>query len=219
MTSQSVEPGVYPIKLDISYDSESATNLTSDEQISFPVTQQQRLEIQNFAAGTDTMAGNPVTISGQYINMGKSTIYNFSIGVEGDFTLMEGYGGYVGNLSAGYNDILDLMVIPTAEGECKGAVVFYYEDSQGNPKSDKQEFTVNVMPMEIPIDGNDGMGGIDTLPGMSDGFDVPEQGMSTTTIIIICVGGAVVIAAVIVTIILIRKKRKAKKELVEDEED
>lgn len=237
MTSQNVEPGVYPVMLDISYDSESATNLNSSEQISFPVTQQQRLEIQNFMAGSDTMEGSPVQISGQYINMGKSTIYNFSIGVDGPFTMMEGYGGYVGNLSSGYNDYLDLMVTPTQTGECLGAIVFSYEDSQGNPKSDRYEFTVNVSPMDMG-GGSDMMGGDGMMGGNGMTFD-PETGylvdasgqmydpitmepvsagLPLWAVIAIAAGGVVIVAAVVTTIVMVRKKRRAK-DLVDDEED
>ena len=55
--------------------------------------------------------------------------------------------GNIGNLTSGYNDTYENYLVPTKEGTCTGAVLLKYEDSQGNEKSERKEFTVEVQSM------------------------------------------------------------------------
>lgn len=215
MANSDVQPGVYPVVLNIVYDSGNET-----ENISFPVSQPQRLDIIGLTIPTDSMGGM-VPITFQYINKGKATINNFTIAAEGDFTL-DGGDTYIGNLTAGYNDYFDSSLISNGTGELKGAIVFKYEDSQGEPKEQRTEFTVNVMPMEE----NMGMiGGDDPMGMLPEGMVIdPETGMLVEAgggfpWAVVIIVGIVVIAGGLTTFIIIRKKKKAKKVLVDDEED
>lgn len=228
-TSRDVEPGVYALNLEIEYDADGAAATPSTEKLSFPIAQEQRLDIQNFMPAAGAVSGTPMNVSFQYINKGKATIYNFSIGVEGDFTLNEG-GGYIGNLTSGYNDTADLMIMPTGEGECKGAILLKYEDSQGKEKEERKEFTVNVTSMETPTGGDMGGGAqidpetgypIDPATGLpiDPATGKPVQKGGILPIILWSAGGVVVVGGGVAAFLIIRKKRKAKKELVEDEED
>lgn len=219
MASQDVEPGVYPVIIRLEYDSDNMPQITSEESIAFPVTQQQRLEITGLNIEPTAMAGQPIPVNFQYINKGKSTIYNCSVNIEGDFTI-DGGNVYVGNLSAGYNDFFDTTIIPKSEGEQKGAIILKYEDSQGNEKEQRNEFTVNVMPMD--------QGGIDggVIDGkIPDGMKIdPKTGelipvKSGSVIVWVIVGVVLLLVAGAVTFIIIKKKRKAKKELMLDEEN
>lgn len=221
MASQDVEPGVYPIILKLEYDSDNMPQITSEESISFPVSQEQRLDITGFNILPDGMVGQPIPINFQYINKGKATIYNFAVHLEGDFTL-DGGNVYVGNLTAGYNDYFDSMITPNAEGQQKGAIILKYEDSLGNEKEQRTEFTVNVMPMDEAAMNPDG-GMIDgkTPDGMQidpkTGELIPAKKGSAVVWIIVSV--VVVLAAGVATFLIIKKKRKAKKELMLNEED
>lgn len=228
MTSQDVEPGVYALTLDIQYDCTTANGLTSTEQISFPVSQTQRLEIQGMNLPTDGMAGSSIPISFQYINKGKATIYNFSVAVEGDFSLADG-DTYIGNLTAGYNDSFDGSLVPSGEGELKGALVLKYEDSQGNEKEDRTEFSVNIMPMDMNTIGGVNGGMIDPETGfpidpttgevIDPATGLPLKKGGILPIILWSAGGVIVVGGGITAFLLIRKKRRIKKEMVEDEED
>lgn len=296
MTSQSVEPGVYAVILDIEYEGANGQSYTSKEQIAFPVSQEQRLEIQGFTPPTDGMEGSPIPLSFQYINKGKATIYNFSIAIEGDFYL-DGGDTYIGNLSAGYNDFFDGMIYPqkgaspigsdagmgaasepvstpevsgdealpdplaevvpddgsdtgmldggdmgmdgmdmggmASGGEYQGALVLKYEDSQGNPKEVRKEFTVNIQPMDVNGGGDmpwpDGFEmdfetGYLKNPATGELLDpitlepIP-QGPAVWVIIVCCVAGVLVAGGAVFAVIFIRKKRRAKKDLIEDEEE
>lgn len=228
MTSQDVEPGVYALTLDIQYDCTAANGLTSTEQISFPVNQTQRLEVQGLNLPTDGMAGSSIPLSFQYINKGKATIYNFSVAVEGDFSLADG-DTYIGNLTAGYNDSFDGGLVSNGEGELKGTLVLKYEDSQGTEKEERTEFTVNVAPMDMGVIGGIGGGMIDPETGfpidpetgevIDPATGLPLKKGGILPIILWSAGGVLVVGGGVAAFLIIRKKRKTKKELVEDEED
>ncbi|MEG0895166.1 MAG: hypothetical protein RSE93_05580, partial [Oscillospiraceae bacterium] len=131
--------------------------------------------------------------------------------LEGDFTL-DGGDFYVGNLQAGYNDYFENSIIPTGEGEQKGAIVLKYEDSQGNLQEKRQEFTINVMPMP-EVNPDDMMGG--DIGAMGPDMQV-KKGMPIWAWIVI---SGVGIAVIIVAIVIIKKKRKAKLVGADNEED
>lgn len=214
MARQDVEPGVYPIILKIDYESSDGMTYSSEEQISFSVAQQQRLDIQGFNMQTDCMMGDPLPVSFQYINKGKATIYNFTIDVEGDFTL-DGGSMYVGNLTAGYNDFFDSILYPTGTGTLDGALLFKYENAQGDEIIEKKEFTVNVMEMDIPVDGNfDGELIGPEGPMGPDGMPIEKKGFPWVWVIL---GVLLVIGGGVTVLIIVLKKKKAKKDLIDDE--
>lgn len=213
MAKQDVEPGVYPVLLKLDYEDEEGKALTSTEQISFSVTQEQRLDVQALTIPTESMMGSPIPINFQYINKGKATISNLSVTVEGDFSL-EGGSQYIGNLTAGYNDYFDNIVTATKEGALKGEIVLKYEDSTGGEVEKRTPFEVNVSAGGMGDDIGGGM-----IPGMGGGIEpMPETKSSLTTILWIGIPALVVVVGVL-AFIIIKKKRKAKRELVEDEED
>lgn len=209
MAKQDVEPGVYAVLLQLNYEDENGNPLTSEEQISFSVTQEQRLEIQSMNIPTD-LTGTTLPISFQYINKGKATIYNLSVSVEGDF-IMEGGSQYIGNLTAGYNDYFDNVATTTGEGPLKGTLVLKYEDSSGNELENRTDFNCNVTQMSIDMNMGGDIGTIGPDMGMQ-----PESGVKWYAIAIPVV--IVLIAAGIVTVVLLKKK-KAKKAMVDDEDD
>lgn len=219
MASQDVEPGVYPVIIRLEYDSDNMPQITSEESIAFPVTQQQRLEITGLNIAPTSTVSQPIPVNFQYINKGKSTIYNCSVNIEGDFTI-DGGNVYIGNLTAGYNDFFDSAIIPKGEGEQKGSIILKYEDSQGNEKEQRNEFTVNVMPMEQG--GTDG-GVIDGK--IPDGMEIDSKtgkfipAKSGSVIVWIIIAVVLLLVAGGVAFIIIKKKRKAKKELMLDEEN
>ena len=216
-TSQDIEPGVYSLTLNIEYDANGSAVSPSEEKLAFPVAQQQRLDIQGFSVGNSTMMGSSVPLAFQYINKGKSTIYNFSVEVEGDFTLEDTTQSYNGNLTSGYNDTYENYLVPTKEGTCTGAVLLKYEDSQGNEKSERKEFTVEVQSMDMPTDGDIGMDGEFVGGGMMPS-DMEEPSSGPSPVLIGCIIGVVVLGGGAAAFVILRKRKQAK-EREEDEEE
>lgn len=225
MAKQDVEPGVYPVLLTLEYEDASAKQFKSEERIAFNVSQEQRLEIVGLNIPASISTGMSIPVNFQYINKGKSTINNVSIAVDGDFTL-EGGDMYIGNLTAGYNDYFDGMILPSGEGALKGAIILKFEDSQGNPKELRTDIAVEATPMDMSMSGDMGMGG--AMTGIPEGMEIDQKtgelvpikkGMPLWGIIGIIVA---VLAVGAVVFLIIRKKLKAKKELKElmiNEED
>ncbi|MFZ2537613.1 MAG: hypothetical protein WAX04_01770 [Oscillospiraceae bacterium] len=212
MARQDVEPGVYPVLLKLDYEDAAGVAVpSSEEQISFAVTQEQRLDVQALTMPADAMMGSGIPLNFQYINKGKATIYNLSVTVEGDFTV-EGGSQYIGNLTAGYNDFFDNVIMPSKEGSLKGEIVLKFENSNGDELEQRTPITCNVAPMmEGGEMGQPGMGGeIEPMPGQAKG------GLSA----ILWIGIPLLVVIVgVLAFIIIMKKRRAKKVLVEDEED
>ncbi len=208
VAGQDVEPGIYPINISLDYESAAGTPYSDSASLSFPVTQLQRLEYSGLTLdGSTATLGNPVYLYFQFINKGKATIYNLSIGVEGEFSL-DGGSTYIGNLTAGQSNYFDNTIYPNAAGNQSGAVVFKYENAAGEPQELRYDFTVNVMDNAV------------VEPGIDDPF-VPADNPTTTglpvwAIIAICVGGAAVVA---VAVILIVRKARKNKESADNEED
>lgn len=229
MARQDVEPGVYNVTLALDYEDKDGKPFKSEENIAFAITQELRLEITGLNLPTDAMAGSQVPIEFQYINKGKSTVSNFSVTIEGDFTL-DGGDAYVGNLTAGFNDYFSSMIMPKGEGEQKGTIVLKYENSQGEPQEQRTEFKMNVAAMDMngginggmtAGDGSINMGGKPNQDGMvldpDTGLMVPIKKKLGLPWIIAISAGVVVIAGG-ATFLVIKKKRKKKSLLEIDDE-
>lgn len=162
----------------------------------------------------ETFVGQPVSVYLDFYNMGKSTLYNLMITVEGDFD-GQGLSYYVGNFEPGRTDYYDATFIPMNPGMQKGAILFAFEDANGKTTEIRKEFEINVMEMMMPEPSFDD-------PGMFPGVDMPgmpgmDGGSPKVSIwIYIGIGAAVVIAAVVAVVIL-RKRAIRRKELSLDD--
>lgn len=205
MAGQDTEPGIYPIILSLEYEDSKKTAYTSEENISFSVNQEQRLEISGLSVPTDSPMGS-LPVSFNYINKGKTTIYNLSVEVEGDFTL-EGGSSYIGNVTAGYNDYFNGYLMPAAEGQQTGALLLKYENSQGEPQVMRIDLSINVTPSVIPDDG-----GTVSIP------DDSNTGGSVNPLAIAGIIAAVLVIGGIVAFILIKRRKAAKGRAIDDED-
>jgi len=161
----------------------------------------------------ETFVGQPVSVYLDFYNMGKSTLYNLMITVEGDFD-GQGLSYYVGNFEPGRTDYYDATFIPMNPGMQKGSVLFTFEDANGKITEYRKEFELNVMEMSFPEPSFDDPGmypGVD-MPGM----DMPGGPSKPGIWIYIGIGGAVLIVAVVVVVVL-RKRSVRRKELSLDE--
>jgi hypothetical protein len=206
VANQDAQPGIYPIMLNIDYEDESGKTYTTTEQLSFAVSQAQRLETVGFNVMQSAMEGDMIPVNFQYINKGKATIYNLTIAVEGDFTLANG-DSYIGNLTAGQNDYFEDTLMATGTGTKTGAIVLKYESSDGTPQQLRQEFTVEIAPMSYSSDP-----GFPTDP--TGPIEPTQTGMAWWIWVLICLG-----AAAVVTVIVVVSVKKAKKAKAANEEE
>lgn len=212
MTKSDIEPGIYPIKLSLSYEDANGKSHTAEDQISFPVTQEQRLDIQRLTIAKSAFENQPINLSFQYINKGKSSIQNFSVSVDGDFSL-DGGDTYIGNLASGYNSTFDEIIFSNGgTGLKSGNIVLKFEDSQGKSQEKK-------IPIEVDVSSNSELpDGIETgglIPGIDTNIEEPSF-FNTTTIIIISL---IILIVGAVIFVILKKKSEAKKRVLNDEED
>ena len=210
----------YVVKASFEYEYKEKDQLksnTMDDLFGIPVVQPAKLETSDVIVSEPAIMGEPVYLSSEFYNMGKVTLSNLMVKVEGNFDTKES-NYFVGNFEMGMSDYYEAPVTPLVPGETTGLLVFTFEDSAGKEHRIEKEFTVNAMESSpvinpgFPIDPNTGM---PFDPGMMD------PGMEGTKgprlpIIPIAIGAGVVL--LIVVFFIIRKRRKKRKEMMLDED-
>lgn len=162
----------YTLNVDFSYESASTNAAhTANETIAVPILQKIRLKCDEPTVYDDvSYLDSSTSMSIKMYNMGRSSIYNCIVDVEGNgLKLEESYFG--GTLSAGSTLAADISVIPSVAGDIQGTVVISYEDVYGEPGEERLPFTLHV---EDPnagmenMEGMEGMGGEGMEGGMTD---------------------------------------------------
>jgi hypothetical protein len=210
----------YVVKASFEYEYEEKDQLKTnsmEDLFGIPVVQPAKLETSDVIVSEPAVMGEPVYLSSEFYNMGKVTLSNLMVKVEGNFDTKES-NYFVGNFEMGMSDFYEAPVTPLVPGETNGLLVFTFEDSAGKEHRIEKEFTVNAMESSpvmnpgFPIDPNTGM---PMDPGM---MDPGMEGMKgpRLPIIPIAIGAGVVL--LIVVFIIIRKRRKKKKEMMLDED-
>ena len=162
----------YTLNVDFSYESASTNAAhTANETIAVPILQKIRLKCDEPTVYDEVSYLNSGTsMSIKMYNMGRSSVYNCIVEVEGNgLKLEESYFG--GTLSAGSTLAADISVIPSEAGDIQGTVVISYEDVYDEPGEERLPFTLHV---EDPnagmenMEGMEGMGGEGMEGGMTD---------------------------------------------------
>ena len=168
--------------------------------------------------------------------MGKSTLGNVYVTIEGDFELANNSSKtYVGAVAGYGQEYVNPQIVPLVAGEAYGTVVVHFEDSNGDEQIKTAEFSTYVMGGDDFGDYGD-FGDID-WGNMSGNFynpdfgdygeynpdDMGENGEEGTKIlglplwlfIVICASVAVIIVVIIIVVVV---KKKHKRQLEEDDE-
>lgn len=162
----------YTLNVDFSYESASTNAAhTANETIAVPILQKIRLKCDEPTVYDDvSYLDSSTSMSIKMYNMGRSSVYNCIVDVEGNgLKLEESYFG--GTLGAGSTLAADISVIPSEAGDIQGTVVISYEDVYGEPGEERLPFTLHV---EDPnagmenMEGMEGMGGEGMEGGMTD---------------------------------------------------
>lgn len=204
------KPKSYGIDVKFEYESSADSKhepITSTETISIPLTQPDRFEITS----TEIMGPIQLGMDGQltinYVNKGKSTVYNLSVVLEGNFTSPE-MNSYIGNVESGNSDTFDTTLTPTEEGMLQGTAKITYEDPNGDTQEIIKEFSCEVV---AAPDIDVGLPDPGEVPPDQDSSGFPVWGI---WLIVLAVAGGGVAA-----VLIVRKKRAAKKQAQLDQED
>ena len=144
-----IAAGNCTIAVNMSYEDLDGGTYSSADTITVPVTQEDRLVIDDILDPGWLMAGEQGYMQIKYYNMGKTTLNNLRISVSGDFTVDGDSSQYVGNMANGRSDYFSFNFYPNQEGEMHGKAVFTYENAQGDEQSIEKEFTFNIQPAPV----------------------------------------------------------------------
>lgn len=139
---QDLASNSYQVHIAFDYEDFSGKEYNSVETLNIPVTEYSKLVINSVYAGEGYVNSN-VSLSFDYVNMGKATVSNLTASVEGDYTSVQEIN-YIGNLTAGNSDYYDIEVTPTKEGLNHGVLVLAFEDSSGGIIEVRKEFEGNA---------------------------------------------------------------------------
>lgn len=206
------KPKTYNVIVTFEYEDEKGNAYTATEEIGIPVIQQPRLEASQLQLPEQAMQGRQIPLMVEFYNMGRTTIYNLMVKIEGDFDVQTP-NYFVGNFNSGNSDYFDTTLTPLSEGKANGRVVYEFEDAAGDRQEIVQTFSVDVMPMEI----NEKPGGDFPMP-----TDIPVEPEKDNTFKKLMSNkffwiGAVVLLAVLFGVRKWRKNKKLMKELTLDE--
>lgn len=203
-------PQSYGISVSFKYEAivdSKRQSLEAQETIAIPLTQPDRFEVNDATLDDPMFIGEGGQLSINYVNKGKSKIFNLSVKVEGNFTTTDG-NSYIGNLDSGTGDSFQATLSPKEEGTLQGKATFSYEDANGTTKTVVKEFSGEVMSAQ------DASG---ELPSEA----VPADGAPSSPPwkIWVIAGSALLVVGLAAFLIVFRKKRKAKKLRMLEESD
>ena len=208
-TAPDTEAKAYEIKLEFDYEgtkTRPATLSNGQSSASIPVTimQKIRLKIEDPTVDGEPMEGESVPVYFSMYNMGRSSIYNCMVTVEGDGLSME-ESFFQGTVAAGSTMRADFSLITATPGQIDGEIVITYEDSLEEKMEERLPLSLYVSEAYNPdmypgVVDPDGM--IDTMGGMEE--PSASGGIPVWAWI---VGGVVAAAAVVAVIIILKKKR------------
>lgn len=146
--------GDYPltVMVEYEYDDMSEVDLekggvTEENIIKLHAIENYRPVIENIYVDTymGCTVGNPVDLSFEFYNMGKSTLGNVYVTVEGDFELANNSAmSYIGAVMGYGQEYVNPQVVPLIAGEATGILTVHFEDSNGDEVTLSQEFTAFV---------------------------------------------------------------------------
>ncbi len=132
---------------------ENKAPYSESEVLSVAVSQPVRLETAEVIVPFEIFTGQPFYIEQEFYNMGKSTMYNMIVKLEGVETTEGSY--FVGNFESGKSEYFSAQAFAYEVGSFEGKLTYSFEDALGTVSTLEQPFTINVTEMPIPDDGTD----------------------------------------------------------------
>jgi hypothetical protein len=202
-SSPDAEDKAHTLSVKFGYESsETLKTYEATETITLPISQRMRVRVGDPVIYGDAMIEQSTPVNFSLYNMGKATLYNCMVDVEGGGLRME-ESYYGGNISSGNEMRADFNIIPSTAGQIEGKVVITYEDVYGQQTRVEKPFTLNVQEafMPGPEDGKDVFG---------PGFEEELKPKMPTWIF---VAGGVILAGGVVTLLTALRRKRRKREL------
>lgn len=240
--------GDYPVVLKLEYEYDDMSEIdkehggvSEENTLKIRVIENYRPVIENIYidAYQGIIVGQPVDLNFEFYNMGKSTLGNVYITIEGDFALANNSAmSYVGAVQGYGQEYLSPQIVPLVGGESHGTVTIHFEDSNGDEQTKSSDFQAWV---EDPMGGGDFGGDWNMNFGNISGgyyngdwggdfpFEEGEFGMEGDSVDEgffesipwwgWVIAGVVLVGGVVVVVIVVKKHKKKKESDEEDNED
>jgi len=205
-TIPDAQPKNYTITANMEYEDEQGNQYVSKELIGIQVTQPSKLKIGDISLPSNGFKGRPNPIDIQVYNVGKVTMSNFMIEIKGDF-IAKSDDSFIGNVEPGSAGYYSGDLIPKKLGECKGEIIFSYDEPSGEHKVVNKSISMNAEKY-VPRDRH--MNNMDKPKQQP----VEKSKTSKKTKVVLILGG---VLAIVIIGIFIKKKRNKRKGLDLDE--
>ena len=161
----------------LNYENWEVTQASASQTLPLIVKQPVRVEVgEPTIYDSDAKPDEPIAMSLNIVNKGRSKIYNVSIDVEGKgLSMYEDY--YGGDVLPAAKLNPDILVSSTTAGKCSGNLLVHYEDSEGEVYTETVpvSFTVAEQPVVQQPEQNDQI--------QSEPIEQPKKTVSTGAII------------------------------------
>lgn len=188
----------------LNYENWEVTQASASQTLPLIVKQPVRVEVgEPTIYDSDAKPDEPIAMSLNIVNKGRSKIYNVSIDVEGKgLSMYEDY--YGGDVLPAAKLNPDILVSSTTAGKCSGNLLVHYEDSEGEAYTETVpvSFTVAEQPVVQQPEQNDQI--------ESEPIEQPKKKLSTGAIL---GGGAAILALGGTGLGIALKKRRGKYEI------
>lgn len=195
-------------------DKKERNSVTSSEIIAIPVYQPDRMEFVMGDLPEFMNVGEEGNIMIQYVNKGKSSIYNLAAEIKGDLASKDKLQN-LGNVESGNSGSIDFYVTPEKAGKAKGKIIITYEDDNLEVKKISMPYEVEVQEMVIEPEMDPNI--------MGDmGAEMEEEGFWAKNGKKILIGGGsgiALVGAIVGTRILKKKKHQKLLEELEAMDD
>ena len=115
--------------LELVYENQDVKQGTAKSAIQIPIKQPMNLQLDTPVVYGDAVQGEPVAVSLNMVNLGRSRAYNVSIVAMDGISMQDAYFG--GDILAAGTLNADIQVIPNKSGSYNGTLVVQYEDADG----------------------------------------------------------------------------------------
>ena len=196
----------YIVPVNISYEGTDGTKYSASDNVNIPVGQESRIDIITSNVQAYGNVGEPLSISMEFVNIGKVNLTNFKVSLEGDIPGKGENVYYIGNFNVGESDEYSAMIFPEVEGTLAGNIRISYIDGDNQEVILDEPFSSEIGPA---IDYGAMMEPVMPMPEPEPTFvDKLKSNLLTIVVGIIAIAeGAVLFKS--------RRKAKAEEELID----
>ena len=125
------------------------TQLTSEEEITIPVVQINRMMVSSVETPPEIYIGdNSGSIEASFVNKGKTAVYNVTASIEGKNIAQTGQTQSIGNVESGIEKSIDFSLEALEPGPITGEIILSYEDANMRISEIRTAFSTQAIAMD-----------------------------------------------------------------------